>query len=449
MRKFILLVFFIVLFAVPVSAAEANDNNFVNVLDYSSFDSDGDNFFSVNGTKEMIVSLPAYDYVRYVDLLVLTSGGSFDVTAGVGTYAQESLTVEQINNNYYRVYGEMTFRRGSEIKFIFTTTSLRYLEILQFRYASELANSFDIEAYCQINTGDYNSTIHYVPTDTINNRSWVSDTDIENSFYQLFFWVEDWRKYDYIDVQLFLDVASIQSISGSMGGDNIDLDVSWIGGQQWDSNMYFVTIGIDCTQFNRSIDDDPMVVIEGNVKYQTTNGVAVSNVCGKIFRNQLNNLAAYFSKLESWIQNQTSSLISSFNSNFSNLSSWIQAQTDSIESAFTSLNSKIDTKFSNLNTWIKNQTTAIVDAINGDTSPGEQFQDELSSRNEELEEMSVIMDSVPKPDIDNISFDIQVDNSIQYLSSSLGYIMSSSIFSNLFIMCFILALAAYILYGKR
>lgn len=411
MRKFILLVLFIVLIAIPVSAAEPNDNNFVNVLNYTSFDSDGDNFFTVNNTsKEMIVPLPSYDYVRYVDLLIFTSGGSFDVTAAVGSNTQESLTVEQISNNFYRVYGELTFRRGSEMKFIFTTTANRYLEVLQFRYASERSNSFDIEAYCTINTADYENTIHYVPTDTINGRSWVSDADIENSFYQLYFWVEDWRKYDYIDVQLMLDVASVHSISGMMGGDNIDLDISYIGGQQWDSNMYYVTIGIDCTQFSRTTEDDPMVVIQGNVKYQTTNGVTVFNVSGKIFRTELNNLAVYFSNL----------------------------------------NSVIDSNFQSLKVWIQNQTTAIVNAINGDTSAGEQFQDEVSERDEELENMAAIMESVPKPNLDNINFNVDVDyNAVLPLTFSLHKLMTNSIFSSVFLFAFILAIASYILYGKR
>lgn len=422
MRKFLLLVLFIVLFVIPVSAADMNDDNFVNVLEFTSFDTDGDNIISIkSGDNNFSVSLPQTSYTRYIDMLFLTSRVSdFSISAGTASDLN-TLTVEQISSNLYRAYGQVYYGRYSEVNFLINSVSAGYIEVLQFRYASQNTNTYEIEAYCSINAADYQSTIHYVPTDTINYRSWTNSSTLENSFYQLYVWVEDWRKYDYIDIQLFLDVASIQTISGMMGPDNIDLDISFISSNQWDSNMFYVSIGIDCTQFTRTTDDDPQIIIFGNAKYDMPNSVNFVNCSGKVFRSVIDSNNYWFSTL-----------------------------VDTIKSSFASLNSKIDTKFSNLSTWIQNQTTAIVNAINGDTSSGEEFQEELATRDEELENMSQIMDSIPKPDFDDITLDIQVDNAaLTPLTFQLNTLLTQSIFSSLFLMAFILAIAAYILYGKR
>lgn len=411
MRKVLIAFFILSCLAFSVSAAEMNDNDFVNVLDYTTFDTDGNNVISISsGDNTFNVPLPFSGYTRYVDLLILTNLSNFSVSAAVNDTSLSTLTVESISTNYFRVYGNIPFRRGDSMKFVFNSSSSGTIEVLQFRYASARSNTFDIEAYCTINTGDYSSTIHYVPTDDINHRQWTNDTELINAFYQLYLWVEDWRKYDYIDIQLFLDVASIQSISGMFGNDNIDLDISYVSGEQWDSNYYYVTIGIDCTQFVRTTDDDPQVLIFGNVKFNEANSVNFVNCSGKVFRSE----------------------------------------PDSITFWFSSLNATIDSNFANLRSWIQAQTTAIVNAINGDQTSGDQFKEDVEQRDEELENMAAIMESVPKPDVDDLDFDIAVDYStLTPLTFTINSVLNNNYIGQIFLMAFILALAAYILYGKR
>lgn len=395
--------------AFPVNAASIDNDIFIDLLDYNT---DKINIRTLSGdTNTVSFTLPSWIPVRYIDATVTITGVLPSRISCVVGNSTTTLTVEHIIGGLYRVYG---FCQGSSnsLTLSFEISGTTWVTFHRLEMSPSVTTTYDIEAYCEIVSAEYNGTIHYVPTDEINHRIFDSTDVYTDTFFYCYIWTDDWKLYDYIDFQLMFSCLEITSVTAVMGSINVPLEVSYIEGTAIDGNSFYYSMRMDVTGLDRTSDDYPMIVLMGRLNTGILNSVQFANCSGHVAINNFNPLFYYFNNLIS----------------------------------------SVSAGFSNINGWISSQTNAIVSAIRGDSAPGNSFQDDVSQKDSELKDMAAIMDSVIKPDINSISVEVNdyVDPNILASSmSGISTVAASPIFSDVLLMAIILATAGYVLYGKR
>lgn len=394
--------------------ARADDNfyGFLDVLDYSyiksiSNGSFEDFYLTFSGSSSTICfNNPFTGDYNYVDMVLSWAYTSklTSVTFGDGVQ-QYGLTVTHIKDTLYRVYGQVTTQRISDIYLTFNCSGSgpSYCTIYSFRMANNTGLVTDIEAYCEIVADNgYNSTIHYVPTDEINHRYISTETSEQfSNGYSLYIHTNDWRKYDYIDFTFFLGVYSITSISANFGSTIIPVEVNEISNTNLGENVFIVTIRMDLTGIDRSISATPFLNIHGLLDYDMENIISFQACSGHILSGSRSPLLYFFGQLES---------------------------------------------------WILNLGDRIVAAVGGNSSSANEFQSQLNQELDRLDQAQAVMDSVTKPAIDSI--DVSVDQyvsqaDIQVLATPLSIFFKGEIFSKIIIMSILLATVSYTLFGKK
>lgn len=109
-------------------------------------------------------------------------------------------------------------------------------------------------------------------------------------------------------------------------------------------------------------------------------------------------------------------------------------------------------RFTDLNLTIENWGQKIVDAISPSDPGSDQFKDDLQQAEDELSHMGDVMDSVTRPNINQINPD--VDNivkpaDITLVASPLAVVFDNPYILSMFVLSFTMALAGFVLFGKR
>lgn len=394
----------------PVSAADL-DSEFIELLDYTSVDSQG-NFFYFQSSSLITLKLPSYSQLYYVDVLFALEGTSINSVSVLWGNTIQNLTLIPVGSNLFRAYGSVPVGNYLGLDLQFTNNgTYSYITLLSCRVSSINVNSFDSECYCAIATVDYDRTIHYIPGDEINYRSFTGTNDPLTAAYRLDIYNLDWRKYDFVDYLLYLSVDSVTSVLCEFDGMEVPCSVSYLNNQDALSNDFLILIRVDCRNLDRSKTGVPYVSITGNVVIEHSNLVSVMSCNGLVSQN--------------------------YNIHFALLRKILDV---------------ISIGFVQLNQWIDSQTQAIISALTGDSSAADQMQQEVNQKADELEELSGVMNSVSKPSTEsvNVSVDSYIDQNVLTVSmAGLSSVMSMPIFSEIFIMAIILATAGYVLFGKR
>ena len=413
MRKLSILlsiVFLISCFVVPVSASESFDNSFsLNVLD---FNPDKLNVRTLTPTDNSVsFVLPSWITVRYVDS-VFTITGSIPTSVSVKQGSTvSSLTISKVGSGLYRIYGTLT-GSGNSLIFTFDSTGTFYVTAESMHAVTSLYTRSSTEAYCEIVSAAYNNTIHYVPTDPSNRRVFSAPSDFADSYFYCYIWSDNWKSYDYLDFQLMFNCFDITSVTAVYGSVNVPLDVSYINGTALAGNSYYLSMRMDLSGLDRTIDDYPMIVVMGRLDAGAVNGVDFTNCSGYVAVADINPLFIFLSRISA----------------------------------------SVSTGFSNLNSWISSQTSAIVSAINGDTSSGDSFQNEVNDKADELDQMAAVMDSVTKPPIDSINVSVNDYVSaadLTLLASPMTVFFSGDIYLPMMIMSILMATVSFVLFGKK
>lgn len=440
--------------AVPIQASEKKF--YLDVLDYCTINDSGSNVFPVFGST--ILSFSAdfpQSNICYFDILYFTDGyvngfGLPNISIVHPAGIEYPLTVIPIGDGYFRAYGDVgSYNLFGNVKIkVYFDDSSDYKGLFEFH--SIKAFSCDssltlIEAYAEVSSYKFSDTIHYVPTDEVNHRYFTADQDFTNNFLSVFAWTDEWKKYDFIDFMFTISASSINSVACFMGQNIVPIDVSIFSSAHDVYNDFFITIRMDLTSLDRTTSDYPMILIEGNVISGGLTGVAVVNVAGGLWTEThdpeltllqriILAISNGFSSMNFWINSQTSALIDSISASFTDLNSWINAQTY------------------DLFTKIDGAASVIISAIRGDTSPGNEFQEEVDQKDQDLDEMAAVMDSVTKPPVDqiNVSVDSIVSPAdVQLLATPMAVFFDGQIFSQMIVMSILLATVSFVLFGKR
>lgn len=399
--------------AVPARAAtDYEDGQLMDVLDYANANESELNSIGFYGTGSLNYTLPTLMTISYVDIVFQCWGSAAAELQSVTLLRQGSalttLTVKHVSGYIYRAYGTFTTRAFNTIGLQFDTSDsslIKYASIQSFKVGVYTSTSLDVDAYCSITSDSYTGSIHYVPTDTINSRSWLNDSSYDESHFDLYIYCPDWTKFDYIDYNIFCDVSDITSIHCEYEGNIIPIEVGYLDNTSMSSGGYSISVRIDLSNIDRSSNDGygPILWIDGVLHVNLTNFIGVSYVVGHVRYTAQNPVIYWFKKV------------------------------------FTTLDSGVD---------------RIVDAIKGDdTQVDEDFDRNAAEKNEELDYMVGIMDTVQRPDINKLDPVTQLNNSGADIAGGIGPVltvtMQNPIILQVLILSLTFAMIAYVLYGKR
>lgn len=398
--------------AMPARATTDYDNGqLMDVLDYANSNESNVNTTVFYGEGQLNFKLPANMTISYVDIVFQCWGSTAAELQSVTLLRQGSalttLTVKHISGYLYRAFGTFTTRAFNTVglKFVTSDSSLvKYASIDSFKVGVYSNTSIDVEGYCSITSDSYSGSIHYVPTDTINYRSWVNDESYDNSHFDLYIYTPDWSKFDYIDYNIFCDVSDITSIHCEYGGNIVPIEVDYLDNTSMSSAGYGISVRIDLSNIDRSSysGNGPILWIDGVLHVGLTNFISVAYIVGHV-RYTAQNPVVY------WVKN---------------------------------LFYRIDSGFDSL-----------LDALIGDTSSADDFNSESAEKNEQLQNMVGVMDTVQRPDINQLDPITQLNNSGADIAGGIGPIltvpMQNPIILQVLILSLTFALVAYVLYGKR
>lgn len=459
--------------AVPVRADDISNDFLFPVLDFSTANNSGKNFVYVADQSDVSFSLSRDMSVYYVEILFNSFYNINSIIATVGT-GSSSLSIIKVSDSLYRAYGNLRGKSDSRILFTFDSDSGAWIEFYSVNVSTVAALDYTTTLNGVINYD--NSSISYVKDPSVSTPanaviSYSGDFNSTDFVTELIPY--EWKKYDFIDIQLMIDTQSIDSISCIMGQLNVPFSVSLVNNSNL-ATSHFISIRVDLRGLDRTSSDYPMIVITGNLNFDDLSLFAILNVSGLVSYSDTNSVLFFlkerFIDLNSWISSQTSALqtemqdiVISVSMEFTNLKSNldsfksdlmsnIYAFRDEIWAFRHSIEAKFSSLESNFNSWIENQTNTLEAAIRGDTDPGDDFQDQVDQKDQELEDMAAVMDSVTKPAIQdiNVSLDQYVKPAdVQVLATPLTVFLEADLFRTMIIMSIILATVSYTLYGKR
>lgn len=471
--------------AVPARADEVSENLFLDVLQYSTVDDLGNNYFSFSQERVISYTLPQKAIFSYVDMVISFSGAA-PTYVGAGRNGEyTALTILKISDRLYRVYGPIDNSAYSTLDFRFVSgsSSTSWVNVEQLHIARQGFNIFDETLYA---TGDYGDTSFELSldlSDLTRQRYIIFDFDgaFNDADFSLIADFPNWKKYDFIDVGFFFDCSSITSISCQMGGTVLPFTSSIVESTNLEGSGYLVNLRIDLRGLDRTIDDWPMISIYGICNNSVSNIISLSSAKGYVLSSEPNDFLYYFTKLyahidlgfdnlSDWMADQTAALQTeiqdavislsmeftnlkaAISTHFTSLDTWIQNQTESISGFFATHNTLIGQKFTQLFGELTLKFRDLEAAIRGDPEPGEDFQDQVEDKDKELDDMAAVMDSVTKPDIDDI--DVSIDqfvnpSDVALLATPLTVFLEADLFRTMVIMSILLATVSYTLYGKR
>lgn len=293
----------------PASASSVSDQSesVINVLEYSlPNNSDSYHCFVKPGDKEVHFTLPATMKQAYVDVLVSIYGSVSSVQYMISNTSSTltTLTMQQVSGSYYRLYGEINNAVWDDTcKLIFNVSSQVELYFYSFDLWIASSNAYREKGRLQSTFGDV--TMSSGSSSASVSVTGTSDYVYPENFY-CYAYCDNWKKYDYVDYFLSLNVNSISSISCYIGNENLPFEVSIFYSDgtdiiyrsyeyaesgvvgEWDINHSLendfvdVIVRVDLTGVRKNLGYTPVVDIQGNYSKGQYNSITVNWYTGYI-----------------------------------------------------------------------------------------------------------------------------------------------------------------------
>ncbi len=266
------------------------------------------------------------------------------------------------------------------------------------------------------NTGDSR------PTSTYANASFVG------AAYSLVSTFPQWYSYDFLDLQLLLDTGSVTSISAYIGDLNIPIEYGYVGSQTFTGDTFNLTVRLDIRGISFTNDAHPVLQVQGVMHTEERSSYTLVAASGVKIVNDPN---------LSWME----SILDALHDFHQNVVAWFDLLLRSIGTWFNELEASFDASIQK-----------VVDAINGDSSAGDQMGADVAEKTEQLEQIGAAFDSVERPAVDDINMSVDAyvsPEDLTLLTAGLTAAIVDSPMMSVLMMAFILATVGYILYGKK
>lgn len=257
--------------AVPVSADA--DDNWTQVLSYSTVNNSGSNYFVVNQSSTVFLELPSRTYAVWIDMLVSTSDMDLQSVSSIWNGSATALTCKKVETGLFRVYGRLSYHTYTQLSLQFKCAGTGYYELLSCRICSLSADGSAAQAQVVL-TSSWESL--QGGTAQILTIGADPDLNAEMLSYEAVITVKDAVKYDSLTIYGSVNYASINSIRATYQGIALEYSVNFIDveseGAFWVEpgyevsafGKYIYAINIDLSQINRSNEAYCLVYLGGD-----------------------------------------------------------------------------------------------------------------------------------------------------------------------------------------
>lgn len=363
------------LLAVP---ALAEDNYSYNVLDYSLPNGGNSAAFYLTGSGSDIVSfdLPYKDSYYYIDFVIRTNA-YFSSIVCVNEGVNVSLNFQIIDNTagtLYRVYGNLTGYDFDQILLQFNYSGGTIVYFLDFDISNYKLKNYEIPfALAGSTSGGTTIYAHRSGSNVVNSHFNVSSMEIDN-YWDVYLEPinhEEWKKYDYIDLDLVLMTGAVDSISCFINGTSVPFDVNYINDSSIQSGFIHVSLRVYLDNIDRTISDYPLIVMSGQC-YLGINSFGILSCTGFVVPAEPSPLRYWFQKVGDWFSSQIAA-ISTWGQNIVNsITTWGQNIYNAIvgdlsSSGNSTINNALQTQ-EEINQQINVQVGSAVDDWDGNIS---------------------------------------------------------------------------------
>lgn len=485
--------------AVPAQAATTENDFGMDLIDYSTVNDSGSNFFSFTDTKTINIDIPNSYYTTYVDVVFNVTGGPVPTSVQSkwgSTY--NDLTILSIGRGYYRAFGNVRVSTYYSLDLVFTTgsTALTYIEIMSCVIHGNFTH-FEIPGAMMYDYNSQSGTAYYYPGATPYPMTPVyitSPSDMHALDFNLFFYSNDWLKYDYLDFYIYAHCQSISSVSCSFGDIVVPCEISYLDNSNFIESTFIFSVRIDCRGLDRTSSDYPMLIVNGSLFNDTslTNTFQLLGCGGFIEFGFDDPTIPWFQKILAKIVSNNSAILGAFSAlnsdlnsfsdrvdaSFSSLSTVVEVFSDEVATAFSTLNGVIDIfsdtvveQFTNQNNvlgiftnriieQITNQNNVItilhgrlIDALEsyfGSSGKGEEVKNEAAQMKDNMSSSNAELNSLSKPSGNDIS---AVDSlgavSFTGNTSYLTQIVNTKYIKDVFVFVAVLSVISLVLFGVK
>lgn len=412
---FTVVVALISVLAVPVYAS--NDSGWIELLEYSSVQDDGDNDFIVNGTSGSVtIPILGEKKLRRVDMLILTPSGhrftSASVTAGGST---TNLDVLAVGGFLTRVVGYIpnTSYKQLTVNFKKSSTSPQTYEVLSCKVTPIGVQEFVVTATVYFNGATYSTGRN------IDIAGTTPDNHI-STMYQMRIDVKDWQKYDSLSVWGSIDAGSIDSVRASVSTTALSMNVNYF---QANDSGGWTDIVMDVNPSTGGIDNTgAQLETPFYGKYLYALEIDLTNVDRTLTDPLYIYITGHYDDMFG----------ATFNCQYVN-GSVVTADTSDV-------------------TWWNRFTSFMTGLFSPSDPDAEDFGSTMESQAGELEDAVDELDQVTKPDVDDL--DISLDeylggDGMAPVSGFFDAIFSNQVLVTMLIIALTCAFASYALFGKR
>lgn len=347
----------------PVTAQAAEISGWIEMLEYSSIQTNGENWFTINGTSGSVsIPIQGEKRLRKVDVLIWHPTGQRPITASC-TAAGKTNTLEvlAIGGNLCRIVGYVpdAFYEVMRIDLKKSTTSSQTYEVLSWKVTPIGVQEFVADANVYLESygtsGTY-STNYNIPL-------WhdANGYSSDGSPWMARIQVYDWEKYDTLSIWGSANSASIESIRAAIDTTALDIEVNYIDAEAYESSVdgdptywetaqwgkYLYNITIDLSGVDRSLTDSMLLV-------------------------------------------------------------WITGSYDiTVQATFNCqyVNGSVSTADTSKLSWWNRFTAFMTDLFKGDSTAADDFQGEMEQMGDDFQEALDEMDEVTQPPIDDVPLD--------------------------------------------
>lgn len=396
---------------VPVTAqASGNDSGWTELLEFTSVQENGSNFFTINGTNGLL-TIPLYGqyHLRKVDILLWNPSGqrpsSATCTAGGKT---TNLDVLAIGGNLTRIVGYIPESVYTSIRIDLkkTTTTSQTYEVLSYKVTALGVQEFQISSSVYVES--YGTTGTY--TTNYNIPLWCDPSDYytDGANWLARVTVSEWEKYDSLSIWGSATSASIESIRASITSTALPIVVDYIDAESYEMfvdgdpassvtaefGKYLYHVYIDLSGVDRSLTTQPLYLyITGS--YDIT-------------------VQAYF------------------NCQY--------------------VNGSVSTADTTNVTWWNRFTSFFTGLFGGDSTKADDFESEMVQQGQDVQDAVDQIDTVTRPALDDVEVDIgQIiePSGSDQLANLMGQLFNNYLITSMVTISLMVALASFIIFGKR
>lgn len=410
----------------PVTAQAAeNPGGWIELLEYTSVQSNGENWFTLNGqTGGFTVPLYGEKRLCKIDMLIWHQYAERITAASVAAgNSTQNLTILHVGDGLSRVYGAIpnAYYEFLNVSLSHSSTSRVTFELLSCKVTP--VQTTDMSASGTIWPDDNASSPITAPGSFLTEGD---GTDLTLPW-QTPILIHDWQKFDTVTVYGSLSGIGLNSVRCSIGAKGMPYEITYTSTNPTGTGV----------TYRESV----------SITHYDTSDTYYGNITGTHDTN-----TAYLGKVLFTITVDLSGIDRTVTQPlvvyFTGVTYDLHAHAFNCQN----LSGSIITPDTSGVTWWTRFTAFFTDLLGGDSSAGDEYAAEMESQSQQMQEAVDQMNEVTRPPVEDVQ--VSVDEYVSpddmaAVGDMVGGVMENPLVLSMVMISLILSLAAYIVFGKR